>query len=211
MQDNWQGEVTLWQKRRQNKRTDGPQPVHTQCFCYWLVGGGHVEGFLTPILASIIHLLCHWITPSFLLNKPKPFSLFLFWTDLIKGELFAGTMSDSSCYLFLMGGSCFFLVENTERDLQKAWSLHSFKPATSQPAPSAVNGDVIWCDRRMTLGQGPLWMKDRVKKTTTKNKSYRNQSSKTYNVCQSHPLSAVRQVTVFTHYCHLNPKTLSDE
>lgn len=85
------------------------------------------------------------------------------------------------------------LGENNEWDPQRAWSLHSFKPATSHPAPCAVNGDVIWCDRRITLGQSPLWMKRQRKK------SYKNQSPKTYNVCQSHLLSAVRQVSVFTH------------
>lgn len=58
--------------------------------------------------------------------------------------------------------------------------IHLNKPLAT-PAHCAVNGDVIWCDRRITLGWGPLWMKRRSTETTASNKH--NSLSESYTIC----------------------------
>lgn len=132
------------------------------------------------------------------------FFLFFFYYSTNRPDQ-SGTICRHNVYLRLTGGSC-FLGENNERDPQRARSLRSFKPATSHSAPCAVNGDVIWRDRRVTLGWGPLWMKrgrGKKKKRSRFECGKETTASKTSHTvcCQCfHPLGPAR---------HLNANTLT--
>lgn len=88
------------------KEATAPLP-NTVLFCRQVDGwvgwwGGGAEGFVTPLLAPIIP----FIMP--LHNTHLFFETSQNLLVLIKAKVFAGTMSDTPCYLPVTGGSCVF-------------------------------------------------------------------------------------------------------